>query len=117
MLALHSTPAANATPAQAAPPSRLVSAAHEFEAQMMKELLQPLTAGDGLTGSEDGSAAGAQGALGEYASEALAGSLSDHGGFGIAHRIIQSLSHSGNHAESGEVTEIQHRNTAIKSLK
>ena len=29
---------------------RLVRAAHEFEGQMMKELLKPMTSGDALTG-------------------------------------------------------------------
>ena len=38
---------------------RLVQAAHEFEAQLMKELLKPLTAGTSLDGEESdmGSAA------------------------------------------------------------
>ena len=56
------------------PSPRLVRAAHEFEAQMMKELLKPMTGSDALTGAEDGdsdSGAGSGGALGEFASEAL----------------------------------------------
>ena len=32
------------------PQPRLVRAAHEFEAQMMKELLKPMTASGSLTG-------------------------------------------------------------------
>ncbi len=31
---------------------RLIRAAHEFEGQMLKELLKPMTASDGLTGAE-----------------------------------------------------------------
>jgi Rod binding domain-containing protein len=58
---------------QVAPQPRLVHAAHEFEAQMMQELLKPMTAGNGLDG-EDGSGSGA--ALGEFASEALGKALS-----------------------------------------
>jgi hypothetical protein len=38
------------------PQPRLVRAAHEFEAQMMKELMKPLTRGSSLTGEEDDSA-------------------------------------------------------------
>ncbi|HEY1803000.1 MAG TPA: hypothetical protein VGG45_00835 [Terracidiphilus sp.] len=32
---------------------KLVQAAHEFEGQMMKELLEPMMAGDALTGADD----------------------------------------------------------------
>ncbi len=77
---------------------RLVRAAHEFEGQMMKELLKPMTGGDALTGAEDGdsdSGAGSEGALGEFASEALGQALSQRGGFGIADKIVKELSHSG----------------------
>ena len=58
--------------AQCAPSPRLVRAAHEFEGQMMKEMLSPMLHGDALTGAEDGdSDAGSNGALGEFATEAL----------------------------------------------
>jgi Rod binding domain-containing protein len=77
------------------PEPRLVRAAHEFEAQMMKELLRPMTASSGLFGDDD-SDAGGNGALGEFASESLAGALSTQGGFGIANRIVRDLSPSGN---------------------
>ena len=59
---------------------------------MLKELLKPMTAGDGLTGEEGSNSSGA---LGEYATEALGQALSQRGGFGIANRIVSSLSHSG----------------------
>ncbi len=76
---------------------RLVRASHEFEAQMMKELLKPMTAGDGLKGDEDQGGSG--GVLGEFATEALGRSLSDLGGLGIANSILHSLSHSGNSSQ------------------
>jgi Rod binding domain-containing protein len=76
------------------PQPRLVKAAHEFEAQMMNELLKPLTASEGLTGDEDGGL-GSAGALGGFASEALGRALSEHGGLGIADSIVRSLSHVG----------------------
>ena len=80
---------------QAAPSPRLVHAAHEFEAQMMKELLKPMTAGNGLDG-EAGEAAGSGSALGEFGSEALARGLSEQGGFGIANSIVRQLSSASN---------------------
>ncbi len=36
------------------PQPRLVHAAREFEAQMMKELLKPMTGSDALLGDEEG---------------------------------------------------------------
>jgi Rod binding domain-containing protein len=89
----------------AGPQPRLVRAAHEFEAQMLKELLKPMTGKDALTG-EDGESgdAGANSALSEFASEALGKALSQGGGFGIANRIVHDLSHSGFQSKSGKVT-------------
>jgi Rod binding domain-containing protein len=96
-----------------APPPRLISAAHEFEGQMLKELLKPMTAGDdGQTGSD-----GDTGILGEFASEALGKALSQQGGFGIANRIIGQLSRSGNQAATESVTGMGHFNTGMSSLK
>jgi Rod binding domain-containing protein len=90
MQTMAATAAQSSGTEKAAPQPRLVRAAHEFEAQMMKELLKPMTGEDSL-GGEDG--AGSGGALGEFASEALGRALSERGGFGIAHRIVQDLSH------------------------
>lgn len=92
--------------ATGAPQPRLVRAAHEFEAQMMKELLKPMTGNDALTGEEEdsGGDAGSNGALGEFASEALGQALSQRGGFGIANSIVRDLSHSGNRYKTGKVT-------------
>ena len=108
--------------AQGAPSPQLVRAAHEFEGQMMKELLQPMMAGDALTGAEDGDAdpgsgsdAGSTGALGEFASEALGKALSERGGFGIANRIVKELSHSGNQHGNGKVTRNLHGNTVMRT--
>ncbi len=115
-----------ATAAQVTPSPRLVQAAHEFEGQMMKQLLEPMTDGDALTGSEDsdsgfgsGSGAGSTGALGEFASEALGKALSERGGFGIADRIVTELSrtgsHTGNQHGNGKVTGILHGNTVMRA--
>lgn len=76
---------------------RLTHAAHEFEAQMMKELLGPLNRRSALF--EDGGGEEA-GVLGEFASESLAGALSARGGLGIADRILDDLSRSGHFPES-----------------
>ncbi len=95
-----------------APQPRLVRAAHEFEAQMMKELLKPMTEGDALAGQDEDSGSG--GALGEFASEALGRALSEQGGLGIANRIVQDLAPSGNSKTSAPVTGSLHGNTVIR---
>lgn len=100
-------PAAMGTPAP-----RLVSAAHEFEGQMLKELLKPMTESDGL-GSDDSDS----GILAEFGSEALGKALSEQGGFGIANQIIARLSRSGNHPETESVTTIDHANTGLRQHK
>ncbi len=99
--------------AEAAPSPRLVRAAHEFEGQMMKELLKPLTDGDPLTGTEEESGAGSEGALGEFASEAMGQALSEHGGLGIANQIVREL--AGNQRGSGKVTMNLHRDTVMRT--
>jgi Rod binding domain-containing protein len=99
------TTAASAA-AAAGPPPRLVHAAHEFEAQMMQELLKPLTSGAGLGGEDGDSDSGSNNALGEYTSEALGRALSEHGGFGIATSIIRELSSKGNKTVTNKVTGI-----------
>jgi Rod binding domain-containing protein len=75
------------------PQPRLVKASHEFEAQMMKELLKPLNSSTGLLGSDDDADTGSNGALGEFATESLGQALSNQGGLGISHRIVQDLTH------------------------
>ena len=107
------------TEGASAPQPRLVRAAHEFEAQMMKELMKPLHPSSSLTGSDDdaGPDTGSSGALGEFASEALGQALSQRGGFGIADRIVRDLSHSGKQGETGKVTGNLHGNTVLKPLK
>jgi Rod binding domain-containing protein len=79
------------------PQPRLVRAAHEFEAQMMKELFKPMTEDD-AEGQEESA-----GVLREFACEALGRGLSDAGGLGIADRIVQDLSRSGNYSKTAVV--------------
>ena len=88
------------------PQPRLVRAAHEFEAQMMQELMKPLTRDSSLTGEDDdsNSGSGSNGALGQFATEALGRALSEQGGFGIAKSVLKDLSHSGNKSVSVPVT-------------
>ncbi len=69
---------------------RLVRAAHEFEAQMMKELLKPLSESTNLTG--EGEEGGSMDALGTFAAEALGTALSQRGGLGIANSILHHFS-------------------------
>jgi Rod binding domain-containing protein len=100
----------------AAPPPRLVRAAHEFEAQLMKELLRPMTESGSLIGDEDGDTGGT-GTLGEFASESLAGGLSASGGFGIANRILGEVSHSGNSSKDSQVIGKYNIDTGISVHK
>jgi Rod binding domain-containing protein len=112
------TGAAASSPVQQsaiAPQPRLVRAAHEFEAQMMKELLKPMTDFDGLGGDADDSSSGSNGALGEFATEALGRALSEHGGLGIASSLVHSLSHAGNSPHAAQVTGNLHGNTLIRN--
>ena len=120
-------PAANAS----APSPSLVHAAHEFEAQMMKELLAPMTGSDPLFGDQDddggdsglalGSGSGSGGALADFASEALGQALSERGGFGIANKIIRQLApasnRSGGENLTTQVTSLSHRNTVMRTGK
>jgi Rod binding domain-containing protein len=102
-------------PAQtaSAPSPKLVAAAHEFEAQMMKELLKPLSS-TGLAGEDgdEGGDSGSGGALAAYATEAFGKALSNGGGFGVAKSIITSLSRS-----HSEVTATEHGDTRLKPLR
>ena len=98
------------------PPPRLVRAAHEFEAQLMKELLRPMTESGSLTGDGD-SDNGGNGTLGEFASESLAGALSASGGFGIANRVLGEVSHSGNSSKASPVTGIYNIDTRMSAHK
>jgi Rod binding domain-containing protein len=104
-------PAARATQDVNAPQPRLVRAAHEFEAQLMKELLKPMTGNRLMEGDDEES--GSSGVLGEFASEALGRSLSEHGGLGIANSVLRSLSHAGSLSVSGMVSG----NTAANQVK
>jgi Rod binding domain-containing protein len=101
----------------ATPQPRLVKAAHEFEAQMMQELLKPMTAGNGLDGEDNDTASGSGGALGAFASEAFARGLSEHGGFGIASSIVRQLTPSSNTQVTAQVTGNLHGNTVIRTNK
>jgi Rod binding domain-containing protein len=98
--------ASQASAPLAVPQPRLVKAAHEFEAQMMKEMMAPLTKstsvpGVGGSGSDDDQDSGSGGALGEFAAEALGKALSAAGGFGIANRVIGEIGHTGGHTGTG----------------
>lgn len=108
---------AGALQSASSPQPRLVRAAHEFEAQMMQELLKPLTSESGLDGEDDGSASGSGGALGAFATEAFGQALSAQGGFGIATSIVRELSSSGNKTGTTQVTGNLHGNTVISANK
>ncbi len=91
----HAVTNAETKQTQAMASPRAISAAHEFEAQMMKELLKPLTGGDASQGDDEDLELSSGDALGDFASEALSRGISDRGGFGIANRIVQSFVDTG----------------------
>ena len=70
---------------------KLKSAAHEFEASIMKEFLKPLQH-DSLFSEESDKDAddsgGSAEALMSFGAEAMAKAISEHGGFGIAQKIL-----------------------------
>jgi len=123
MLSIAAAAAATSATGPASPPAstgatpqpRLVKAAQEFEAQMMQELLKPMTEGNGLDGEDGDSASGSGGALGAFASEALGRGLSEHGGFGIASSIVRELTPKGNSSITAQVTGILRGNTVMKT--
>lgn len=108
---LHPVQQAGPSADPGTPSPKLVNAAHEFEAQMMKELLKPLSS-TGLTG-EDGEEgdSGSGDALNAYATEAFGKALSDGGGFGVAKSIIATLSRP-----HTQVTAGTPGNTVLKPL-
>jgi Rod binding domain-containing protein len=114
---IAATAATTEAPSANTPQPRLVRAAHEFEAQMMKELIEPLNHGNSLTGAdaEADDDSGSGGALGEFANEALGRAMSEHGGFGIATSIVKQLSHAGSQNGTVPVTGKLHGNTVIKT--
>jgi Rod binding domain-containing protein len=75
---------------------KLTRSAHEFEAQMMKELLRPMYARD-----EEGEESSSGGALTYLAGEALGNGISRAGGFGIADRIVSDLSRTETQSGAG----------------
>jgi len=71
---------------------RLKPAAHEFEACLMKEFLEPLQHDALFADDRDGAGAeGSDNALMSFGSESLAEAISERGGFGIANRILNDL--------------------------
>ena len=67
------------------PSPRLQSAAHEFEATMLQELLKPLEERSEFSDQdEDEDDSGSGGSIREYGTEAMARALSAQGGLGIS---------------------------------
>lgn len=90
---------------------RLKPAAHEFEACLMKEFLEPLQKDPLTDGGKDGAGSdGNDNALMSFGSEALARAISERGGFGIATRILEQL--EGN-AGAGQATATQQNSIRV----
>jgi Rod binding domain-containing protein len=99
--------ASSVAAATALPNPKLESAAHEFEASLMQEFLKPLQH-DSLFADEeskgDDDTSGSAGTLMSYGAEAMAKSISEHGGFGIARRILDHFKATAGSSQAGEKT-------------
>ncbi|HEX3437206.1 MAG TPA: hypothetical protein VHT24_10610 [Pseudacidobacterium sp.] len=87
------------------PNPKLESAAHEFEASLMKEFLKPLQEDSLFSDDSDGngdSSAGSSDALMGFGAEAMAKGISEHGGFGIARQILAHFQESGKPASTAK---------------
>jgi len=83
--------ASEQTPVLVADNPKLKSAAHEFEASLMKEFLKPLEHDSLFTEDKSGDSdaeQGSAGALISFGSQAMAKAISERGGFGIATKIL-----------------------------
>ncbi len=120
---LVQTEAASSAPVLTELPPRLQTAAHQFEAAMMQQLLGPLTQQlEGMDGlGDDDDDGGSNQALTSFASEALGEALSLHGGFGIADSVLKKLKtelaerHSGA-AAAGRVSGLGQRKGKIAAV-
>jgi peptidoglycan hydrolase FlgJ len=74
------------------PSPRLTTAAHQFEASMLQELLKPLQQQSGLSDSDkDGDDSDSNSSLRDYGTEVMAGALSQRGGLGISKMVLAKL--------------------------
>lgn len=113
MQGMAATGTQGAAAGAAKPSPRLVKAAHEFEGQLMEQLLKPMTDSDGLTGD---SVSGSAGALGSFAAAALGRALSAEGGLGLANQIIHELSPRASEKVSASGTESQGQGPGVTNF-
>jgi peptidoglycan hydrolase FlgJ len=98
---------------------KLKSAAHEFEASLMQELLKPLQRDSlfvpgksdgsdpsGNTGDDSDDDQGSSGALMSFGAEAMAKAISERGGFGIATQILDRFRTQTKTANSANSTKV-----------
>jgi peptidoglycan hydrolase FlgJ len=71
--------------------SKLVDAAHQFEASMLQELLKPMENNVDSWGGEDSGADNSFDAIRSFGTEAVARVVSDRGGFGIAKQVVSQI--------------------------
>ena len=78
----------------AAKSAKLASAAHEFEAMMVNELMKPLKFGQAETVDDgaDDTGGGAEDLVRGFATEAMSKALAANGGFGLAKQIVRQVS-------------------------
>jgi flagellar protein FlgJ len=74
--------------------AKLVDAAQQFEGMMLQEMLKPMRGGqDSWGGDEKSDEDSAADTITSFGTEALAKSISEKGGFGIAKQVIAQVGH------------------------
>jgi flagellar protein FlgJ len=72
--------------------AKLVDAAQQFEGMMLQEMLKPMRGGEGSWGGDDKSDDDSTAdTISSFGTEALAKSISEKGGFGIAKQVIAQV--------------------------
>jgi peptidoglycan hydrolase FlgJ len=72
--------------------AKLVDAAQQFEGMMLQEMLKPMRGGqDSWGGDEKNDEDSAADTISSFGTEALAKSISEKGGFGIAKQVITQV--------------------------
>jgi peptidoglycan hydrolase FlgJ len=89
--------------------AKLVDAAQQFEGMMLQEMLKPMRGGkDSWGGDEKSDEDSAADTISSFGTEALAKSISEKGGFGIAKQVIAQvgLGHQRNAEKKSHGTKV-----------
>jgi flagellar protein FlgJ len=91
MKILAEMPSLSGTEAGARKTSQLADAAQQFEASMLQELLKPMQDSKGSWGGDEAEEDNSSDTLRSFGTEAVAKSIAQAGGFGIAKQVISQI--------------------------